>query len=272
MGTINILVISVAAATSRRAMQLLQLDKLGLSGEIMDAVTPDDLTAVELDNYRFSWARPLSNGEIACALSHKKAWEIAAKSKNPTLILEDDVLLSEDISKILQALSDGPDLGYISLEFYDQKKQLGTPKALAPTDYSISRMFKDRGGAAAYVVWPKSAQQILNAQTKSLALADAAINLMLGMKLYQLEPACAVQANILARKYTDVQDYSVTKSVRYTPRPDYPSKLTYLKCKLRRSYCALIILIKNIQGLGRSSNRRIEYKVTPDMMKLSEQA
>ena len=103
MSAINILVISVATATSRREMQLHQLEQLGLSGEIVDAVTPDDLTAAELGNYRFSWARPLSNGEIACALSHRKAWGIAAKSNSPTLILEDDVLLSDDISDVLQA-------------------------------------------------------------------------------------------------------------------------------------------------------------------------
>ena len=268
MSAINILVISVATATSRREMQLHQLEQLGLSGEIVDAVTPDDLTAAELGNYRFSWARPLSNGEIACALSHRKAWGIAAKSNSPTLILEDDVLLSDDISDVLQALSHGPDLGYISLEFYDQNKLLGDPEPLALTEYSISRLYKDRGGAAAYVIWPKSAQRILNAQTKSLPLADAAINLTMGMKFYQLEPACAVQANILARKHTDVQDYAVTKAVSFNPRPDYPSKLTYLKCKLRRVYCSVILLLKIVQGYGRSTNRRIDYKVTPDMIKL----
>ena len=272
MRAINTLVISVATATSRRKMQLHQLEQLGLYGEIMDAVTPNDLLASQLDKYRFSWARPLSNGEIACALSHRKAWEIAAKSNNPTLILEDDVLLSDDISKVLQALINGPDLSYISLEFYDQNKLLGTPKVLTPTDYSISRLFKDRGGAAAYVIWPKAAQHIVNTQTKSLPLADAAINLTMGLKFYQLEPACAVQANVLARKYIELQDYAVTKAVTFNPRPDYPSKLVYLKCKLRRAYGSVILLLKIIQGLGRSSNRRIGHNVTPEMIKLYNDA
>jgi len=173
---------------------------------------------------------------------------------------------------VLHALSCGPDLGYISLEFYDQNKLLGNPEPLALTEYSISRLFKDRGGAAAYVIWPKSAQRILNAQTKSLPLADAAISLTMGMKFYQLEPACAVQANVLARKYRDVQGYAVTKAVSFNPRPDYPSKLTYMKCKLRRAYCSAVLLLKIIQGLGRSSNRRIDYKVTPEMIKLSNDA
>jgi len=272
MSAINILVISVATATSRRKMQLYQLEKQGLSGEIMDAVTPNDLSASRLDAYRFSWARPLSNGEIACALSHRKAWEIAAKSKIPTLILEDDVLLSDDISEVLGALSCGPDLGYISLEFYDQNKLLGDPEPLAVTEYNISRLYKDRGGAAAYVIWPKSAQHILNAQTQSLPLADAAISLTMGMKFYQLEPACAVQANVLARKHTEMQGYAVTKAVSFNPRPDYPSRLTYLKCKMRRAYCSAILLLKIIQSFGRSSNRRIDYKVTPDIIKLFNDA
>ncbi len=272
MHDINILVISVATATARRAMQLKQLDQLGLSGEIMDAVTPKELPASVLDDYRFSWARPLSDGEIACALSHKKAWGVAAKSNKPTLILEDDVLLSNDISDVLQAISEGPDLGYITLEFYDQRKTLGKPLALGSTGYGISRLFRDRGGAAAYVVWPKTAQHILDAQTSSLALADAAINLTLGMKFYQLEPACAVQANVLARQYTDVQDYAVTKAVSYNPRPDYPSRMVYFKCKMRRVYISVILLLKIIQGMGRSSNRVIDHRVTPDMIKLSNDA
>jgi glycosyl transferase family 25 len=271
----HILVISVATAIARRAMQLKQLDQLGLSGEIMDAVTPKELPISVLDDYRFSWARPLSDGEIACALSHRKVWGIAAKSKGPTLILEDDILLSNDISDVLQAILEGPDLGYISLEFYGQRKTLGKPLALGSTGYGISRLFRDRGGAAAYVVWPKSAQHILDAQTNSLALADAAINLTLGMKFYQLEPACAVQASILTHQYTDVQDYTVTKSILSSasnPRPAYPSRLTYLRCKLRRGYCSAVLLIKVIQAMGRSSTRRIDHKVTPEMIKLSSDA
>ena len=272
MHDMNILVISVATATARRAMQLKQLDQLGLSGKIMDAVTPKELPVSVLDDYKFSWARPLSDGEIACALSHKKAWEIAAKSNGPTLILEDDALLSNDISDVLQAISEGPDLGYISLEFYGQRKTLGKSLALGSTGYGISRLFRDRGGAAAYVVWPQSAQHILEAQTSSLALADAAINLTLGMKFYQLEPACAVQANVLARQYTDVQDYAVTKAVTFNTIPAYPSRLTYLRCKLRRGYCSAILMIKDIQGIGRSSTRRIGHKVTTEMIKLSNDA
>lgn len=269
MHKMNILVISVAAATARRAMQRQQLEHLGLSGDIMDAVIPEDLPVTVLDNYRFSWARPLTDGEIACALSHKKAWEIAARSDKPTLILEDDVLLSNDISDVLQAISKGPDLGYISLEFYGQRKMLGKPSAIGMTGYGISRMFRDRGGAAAYVVWPETARHILDAQTGSLALADAAINLTLGIKSYQLEPACAVQANILAREFTDVQDHAVTKAVSYNSRPVYPSGLVYLKCKMRRAYSSVILLLKIIQGMGRSSNRFIDHSVTPEMIKAS---
>ena len=269
MGNINALVISVSSASERRAMQMRQLEKLDLSGDIMDAVTPDDVPISELDGYRFSWARPLSNGEIACALSHRKAWQYAVNSKEPILVLEDDVILSDDVAEVLKSLADGPDLGYVTLEFYGQSKDLGHPTPLQSTQYGLSRLYRDRGGAAAYVIWPKTAKRILDLQKQSLPLADAAINLSLGIKFYQLEPACAVQSNVLAREYSSIEDNPVTKAVANNTRPEYPSKLIYVKCKMRRLYCSGILFVKVIQSLGRSSKRFIKHTVTPRIIEES---
>ena len=94
-----------------------------------------------------------------------------ANSKGPVLIMEDDVILSDDTMDVLQSLAAGPDLGYVTLEFYGQSKVLGRPKLLKGTGYGLSRLYRDRGGAAAYVMWPKTAKRILDLQTRSLPLA-----------------------------------------------------------------------------------------------------
>jgi len=270
MSAIKALVISVETAKARRVMQRHQLKERGIIGDIIDAVTPKDISDDELAKLSFSWARPLIPGELACALSHRKAWIHAAQQNEPTLVLEDDVLLSEDIADVLRVLSQGPDLGYISLEYYDQAKLLTKPEPLKNLGYGVSRMYRDRGGAAAYVVWPKTAAKILKAQNGKTPLADAAINLTPNIRLHQLEPACAVQANVMARKHPEFADHDVTKMVAPSARPPYPSKLHYLKCKLRRLHCSLLLTVRKIKAFGRTTNRHIAYTVTPDMLARSK--
>jgi GR25 family glycosyltransferase involved in LPS biosynthesis len=47
----------------------------------------------------------LSNGEIGCSLSQKQSWNIAAKSRHrATVVLEDDVQISDKFSSVIQSL------------------------------------------------------------------------------------------------------------------------------------------------------------------------
>jgi|JYMV01.1.fsa_nt_gi GR25 family glycosyltransferase involved in LPS biosynthesis len=52
----------------------------------------------------------LSNGEIGCGLSQKKAWGIASESNHrATVVLEDDVEISDEFSSIIQTLYENMD-------------------------------------------------------------------------------------------------------------------------------------------------------------------
>lgn len=85
-----------------------QLLNLKIIFEFVDAYDTQDITDAELQevNRNRLYDRDLSKAEIACAKSHVKACKAVATEKNYKygLIIEDDVILSPKLSKILDAL------------------------------------------------------------------------------------------------------------------------------------------------------------------------
>ncbi len=111
----HILVINLAATTDRLSFQQTQLARLGLAFERLEAVSANDI-ASEVGQAIFStWQRPLRSGEIACFLSHRAAWQRISESQEPTLILEDDALLSSYVPDVLKALSTWDCADHVSL-------------------------------------------------------------------------------------------------------------------------------------------------------------
>lgn len=85
-----------------------QLKHLRLSGEIHSAILGSEIPASELKKcYNKSKAmrtqcRPLTPSEIGCALSHINIYKCMIKRNIPyVLVLEDDVVLPDNLSKIL---------------------------------------------------------------------------------------------------------------------------------------------------------------------------
>ncbi|MBE7185851.1 MAG: glycosyltransferase family 25 protein [Methylobacterium mesophilicum] len=91
-------VIHLARATGRRANAERLLASLPMPGEILDAVDAKEMSAAEFAEayrpglFKPRYPFPLRQTEIACFLSHRKAWAaIAASGLDGGLILEDDV-------------------------------------------------------------------------------------------------------------------------------------------------------------------------------------
>ena len=98
-----IFVINLAADVERRRYMEKQLKKLPVCYEWVDAVRADHLSAQELTQVlrskaRIYTGRALKREEIACYLSHLKAMrKICDRNIPQAIIMEDDVLISEDI-------------------------------------------------------------------------------------------------------------------------------------------------------------------------------
>jgi len=184
------LVINLATETDRLAFQSRQLDALGLAFERIDAATPGTLDPPADDPYWSGWERPLRMTEMAAFASHRMAWTWIAASDAPSLVLEDDAVLMPGTADVLTRLSDLPDAEFVTLETRGRRKRFAsTPHPDAP----IHRLWQDRTGAAAYVLWPSAARKLLRRVASAPGLADAVLCAAYDLRAWQAVPALACQ-------------------------------------------------------------------------------
>jgi len=252
------LLINMPNAVERRAFQERQLMALAIPFRLFPATTVADVPGPEMERLRASWARPLRPAEVACTLSHRRAWAEVVASGRPRLILEDDVILSHSVGILLRALLPRSDLDYVTLETYALPKLLSAhSEPVAGTPFRLSRLYRDRGGAAAYLLWPKAAARLLAATERQTPLADAAIDLAAGFRHHQIEPAAAVQAMFLGMAEPAFQGISPSH-ISASPVPDYSGPLAWLRHKGRRLAISLRLFLRQSAALG-AERRRVPH-------------
>lgn len=256
------LLINLPSAADRRAFQDRQLRALGIPYRLLPATAITDVPTERMEHLRASWARPLRPAEVACTLSHRRAWAEVAASGRPRLILEDDAILSRGVRDLLRALLAQGDLGYVTLETYALPKLLSRQtRPVAGTGFSLSRLYRDRGGAAAYLLWPKAASCLLAATKDQIPLADAAIDLTGGFQHHQVEPAAAVQAMFLGRNEPPFNAVAPSL-ISATAVPDYGGAGAWLRHKGRRLAISLQLLWRQSLAFG-AERRRVPHP--PDL-------
>lgn len=188
------LVINLDKATERMVFQEQQLNALNIEYDRLPAVSTDDLTDSTYQQYYATWERPLRRTEVACFLSHKKAWESVISENCPMLILEDDAVLAKNSPCVLKELEALDNIDLTTLEARGRKKIVAKKSSSQFCHSSLIRLYQDRTGAAGYVLWPKGARILLNKARKGhIALADAFISSTYTLNAYQVEPATIVQ-------------------------------------------------------------------------------
>ncbi|MDT8856006.1 glycosyltransferase family 25 protein [Paracoccaceae bacterium Fryx2] len=191
----RVMVINLAGQTARLAFQAGQLDRLGLPWQRVEAVTPATLSPPSDAPYWQRWERPLSPAEKACAASHRAVWARVAAGFGPVLVLEDDALLLPGVADFLARVTGFQGVDHISLETRGRRKLLGAPHPQAP----MRRLWQDRSGAAAYVLWPAGAARLLARADRRAGIADAVICAAYDMSSWQADPALAIQIDQCAR-------------------------------------------------------------------------
>ena len=193
---LNIYIISLKNSP-RRKLQEKQFSKLGLDFEFLDAISKDEVSNEEALHAK--WERPLHLSEIACYKSHRNAWEKTASSNIPSLILEDDALISNKLPKIIRNISSQKNSDYINLENRNRKKIVSKKQiSLHLNDnFSMLRLYHDSTGAAGYILYPKGAKKIIACESHyGFALADAQISRCNSLVKFQVEPALIVQLDM----------------------------------------------------------------------------
>ena len=190
----QIFVINLPSAIERRKLQKDQLTKLGLEYKILTATSIIDIDEDTYKKHYFDWQRPLIKTEVACYFSHKSAWEVVIKTREPALILEDDAILSKTLPKLLVNLSDTKNADLINLENRGRKKFVSNSHLDIGCNSKLLKLYQDRTGAAGYILWPSGAKKLIQFEKNSgIGLADAHITSCHALQAYQVEPSPIIQ-------------------------------------------------------------------------------
>jgi glycosyl transferase family 25 len=160
---IQILVISLKRSLDRRKQAEKEMQKISLPWTFLDAV---DGSALEVSPVEYKSNKvkrlqgyALTPNEIGCYLSHKAAWKRCLEKNVPTLILEDDFVLSSNFEKILKALlNEVTEWSFVRLQgLYE----VDFKKVLEQSEFTLVKNQGDAVGATAYLLKPSVAARLI---------------------------------------------------------------------------------------------------------------
>jgi len=217
----QVLIINVPHATERMAFMAAQMDALGLPWERMEGITPDTLSPPENDPVWHRWQRPLRATEMALCASHVAAWRRILELGQPCLVLEDDAVLAAGTPEFLAGARALSGVDHISLETRARKKVMARRQH---TSLPMRRLYQDRTGSAASVIYPSGARKLLDRVRLVGGPSDAVISSTYALASYQADPALAVQLDLCP--YYDLPQPLATASLvdaETKPAPDLPA-------------------------------------------------
>lgn len=200
------IVINLPRAEARREAMRRQFDALDMKFEIFDATDwrelgEEDWALVDRNTRDMEGRRPLSDGMIACHLSHRKALEsVAAGDDELVAVFEDDVTLAPEIDGVLQTLERFYASGWeFDLVFLHRNRKDKTFAPLKSVDESIRlgiTRFSD-WGLQGYMVSKKGASRFLQNCPKIVYQADHALHAYWenGLNVFSLETPVVSDGN-----------------------------------------------------------------------------
>jgi len=160
---IQILVISLKRSLDRRKQVEQEMQKISLPWNFLDAVDGAALVAPPIE-YKPNKVKRLQGyaltpNEIGCYLSHKEAWKRCVEEKIPTLILEDDFVLSSDFEVTLNTLlNEVTEWDFVRLQgLYE----VPFKPVLERLGLTLVKNQGDAVGATAYLLKPQIAAQLI---------------------------------------------------------------------------------------------------------------
>jgi glycosyl transferase family 25 len=144
----------------------------------------------------------LSRFELACLESHKLAWrQFLNGPEDSACIVEDDLHIWPGLAALTGSASWIPtDAHSVKLDTYLQKVELGE-KQVAVGNRQIARLYSRHQSSAAYILTREGAARYLDLTASAPLPADYALfpnhPRRLGLRIYQLCPAIAIQDHLL---------------------------------------------------------------------------
>ncbi|WP_168419096.1 glycosyltransferase family 25 protein [Acinetobacter towneri] len=257
----KILLINLEQSTGRLDQQRIQFKDLGLDFERLPAVSIHDFSETEYKEMAFNGQRPMKQSELACFLSHKKAWEYVFEQDEPCVVLEDDAILVKDFKNILNDLTQLNEIDYVNLEVHGRKKTVAKKPtySVADNNFDLLEIYIDRSGTGGYVLYPTGAKILLDFMNKrAIGLSDEFIHSCYELKAYQIEPAALLQSD-------KCSEYAVPcKYIHESVIAQVKNKLNFdltasekSQFKMRRIKTQLQLGLRQLQYLGTGVKREI---------------
>lgn len=165
----RILVINLMRATERRQKMERQAADLGMHFDFLEAVdgkiiSDAERALVDHTKRKSITPYPLSDNEIACWLSHKKAMQELVQSKESMLaITEDDAQLTADFPRILAAIEkQAGSFDLIDLHRNFKRGEIFVPCRDLVPGFALGRVGYTHMKATAYVISRAGAEKFLN--------------------------------------------------------------------------------------------------------------
>ena len=167
----------------------------------LDGVAFERISAVD-GSRRPPTTRGLTRYELACLESHRSAWlKFLASAESLACFLEDDLHVQPGFAALLSETKWVPkDAHSVKLDTYFQKVRLGERRS-ARAERGIARLYSRHESAAAYILSRDGATRYLELTERARQPADYAVfpnaPRRLGLSIYQLVPAIAIQDHLL---------------------------------------------------------------------------
>jgi glycosyl transferase, family 25 len=167
----------------------------------LDGVAFERVSAVD-GTKRPPTTKGLTRFELACLESHRTVWrKFLASADSLACFLEDDVHVQPGFAPLLSGTEWTPkDAHAVKLDTYFQKVRLGE-RSSASGGREIARLYSRHESAAAYILSRDGAARYLELTESASQPADYAVfpnsPRRLGLNIYQLVPAIAIQDHLL---------------------------------------------------------------------------
>jgi glycosyl transferase family 25 len=161
--SIQILVISLKRSQDRRAQVEKEMRKISIPWEFLDAVDGSALKESPIEykplKVKYLQGYELTPNEIGCFLSHKAAWKRCVEGALPTLVLEDDFVLSSEFESTLKTLlSEISRWDLVRLQgLYEVPSEI----VFEGREIILAKNQGDAVGATAYLLKPKAAKELI---------------------------------------------------------------------------------------------------------------
>lgn len=257
--------INLARRPDRRRYMEAQLAALGLVGTRIEAVTPADLTAEDIERY-CNTERPsfLRQNELSCTLSHEKAWRMMIEGGHErALILEDDAELSDMLPAFL-AEAGSIDADMIRIETTGAAMRIFPLVSTGPSGISVHPFRSTPMGTAGYVIRADAARRILGHpdlryRHLDLALFNPFMEPGSLLKRVMTNPALCRQLGVNDQRTAEVGHSDIAN----TDIPHQYALKHPIRARSRKAWRTLKSSLRNVSDHFAQRSKGLERKVIP---------